>query len=229
MTPFLIALGSAFWLGILLSISPCPLATNIAAMSFLGRQVGRPRRVMLNGLLYALGRTVAYVLLGFLIVRMMMSTPLLAQGLQRFANLWLGPILILVGVVLLGIIKIPMPSIGGNERLQQWALRTGVFAPAALGFLFAMAFCPISAGLFFGSLLALALQHQSTLLIPGAFGVATALPVMAFAVVIAYGASSLGKAFNRLSAFEYWARRITGVIFIVVGVLHMLRWTFHVL
>ena len=229
MSPILLSLGTAFWLGILLSISPCPLATNIAAMSFLGRQVCSPRRVVLNGLLYAAGRTIAYVLLGFLLVRGLMSIGSLAQGLQRFANLWLGPILIVVGVVLLGLIKIPMPSIGGNERFQQWALRTGIFAPAALGFLFAMAFCPISAGLFFGSLLGLALQHQSALLIPGAFGVATALPVIAFAVVIAYGAGSLGKAFNRMSQFEHWARRITGIIFIVVGILHMLRWTFHLI
>ena len=229
MDPFLVAVGSAFWFGILTSISPCPMATNIAAMSFVGRQVDSTPRVFLNGLLYTVGRTVAYVLLGFLLVGGLLSVAGVAQGLQKFASLCLGPILIVVGVLLLGLLRIPLPSIGGSEKLQQLALRTGVFAPAALGFLFAMAFCPISAGLFFGSLLALALQHQSPLLIPGAYGVATALPVVAFAVVIAFSAQSLGRVFNRLMAFEFWARRVTGVVFIIVGVHHMLRWTFGVI
>lgn len=226
MDPFLVAVGSAFWLGVLTSISPCPLATNIAAMSFVGRQVDSTPRVFLNGLLYTLGRTVAYVLLGFLLVQGLLSIGGVAQGLQKFANLWLGPILIAVGLLLLGLIRIPMPNVGGSEKLQQLALRTGLFAPAALGFLFAMAFCPVSAGLFFGSLVVLALQHQSALIIPSAYGVATALPVVAFAVVIAFSTQSLGKIFNRLTAFEIWARRITGVVFIIVGVLHILRWTF---
>ncbi|MGW8258007.1 MAG: hypothetical protein ACWGMZ_11015, partial [Thermoguttaceae bacterium] len=46
---------SALWLGILTSISPCPLATNIAAISYIGRRVDSSKQVFLTGLVYTLG------------------------------------------------------------------------------------------------------------------------------------------------------------------------------
>ena len=105
MTEFLIGIASAFWLGILTSISPCPLATNIAAISFVGRRVGSPAKVFLAGLLYTAGRTLTYLVLGVLLVSSLLSAPYLSHVLQKYMNKALGPILILVGMVLVELIQ----------------------------------------------------------------------------------------------------------------------------
>jgi cytochrome c biogenesis protein CcdA len=219
---FILAVASAFWLGILTSISPCPLATNIAAISFVGRRVDSPRQVFSAGLLYTTGRSLAYLAIGSLLVSSMLSAPLLAHALQKYMNRALGPVLILVGLVLLGVISFSLPGIGIGDKLQQKVESMGVWGAGLLGILFALSFCPTSAALFFGSLLPLALHQQSGLMLPGIYGIATGLPVLLFAVLIALGANRVAQAFNRIRAFERWARRITGALFVVIGAYYCL-------
>jgi len=228
MDPFLLAAASACWLGILTSISPCPLATNIAAISYIGKRVGTPGKVFLSGILYTLGRMLTYLILGVLIVAGMLSIPDLAYFLQKYMNTFLGPILILVGAFLLGLIRLNFSGSGISERIQNRADRYGIWGAGLLGFLFALSFCPISAALFFGSLIPLAVQYESEFLMPTIYGIGTALPVFAFAVLIALGTHSIGRAFNKLTQIELWARRITGVIFVVVGFYYLLVYVFHV-
>ena len=222
MEEFILAVASAFWLGILTSISPCPLATNIAAISFVGRRVDSPRQVFSAGLLYTTGRSLAYLAIGSLLVSSMLSAPLLAHALQKYMNRALGPVLILVGLVLLGVISFSLPGIGIGDKLQQKVESMGVWGAGLLGILFALSFCPTSAALFFGSLLPLALHQQSGLMLPGIYGIATGLPVLLFAVLIALGANRVAQAFNRIRAFERWARRITGALFVVIGAYYCL-------
>lgn len=214
----LVPLASAFWLGILTSISPCPLTTNIAAISYVGRRVGRPASVLQAGLLYTVGRALAYLLLGVLLVGSLLSAPSLSQMLQKHMNMALGPVLILVGLILLEVIRLPVGKGGGlSAALQNKADSLGIGGAGLLGMVFALSFCPTSAALFFGSLLPLAVQQQSSLLIPGIYGLATGLPVLLFALLLAFGANKVAHAFNRITAFERWARRLTGVLFLVVG------------
>uniref|UniRef100_UPI004055E7DA aromatic aminobenezylarsenical efflux permease ArsG family transporter n=1 Tax=Candidatus Electronema sp. TaxID=2698783 RepID=UPI004055E7DA len=214
----LVPLASAFWLGILTSISPCPLTTNIAAISYVGRRVGRPASVLQAGLLYTAGRTLAYLLLGVLLVGSLLSAPSLSQVLQKHMNMALGPVLILVGLILLEVIRLPTGKGGGlSAALQNKADSLGIGGAGLLGMVFALSFCPTSAALFFGSLLPLAVQQQSSLLIPGIYGLATGLPVLLFALLLAFGANKVAQAFNRISTFERWARRLTGLLFLVVG------------
>jgi cytochrome c biogenesis protein CcdA len=221
------AVGSAFWLGIVTSISPCPLATNIAAMSFLGKRVDKPVLALLAGLGYTLGRVLAYVAVGAFIVKGVLSIPGAANWLQTVMNVALGPLLIVIGVVLLDVIPLRFSGFGFGEKVQKMAAGAGAAAPMFLGVVFALSFCPISAGLFFGSLVPLSLRHDSVLLLPSVFGVGTGLPVVVFAAVLAFGAGSLGRAYDRATVFALWAKRITGVIFILVGVFHILRWNLH--
>jgi cytochrome c biogenesis protein CcdA len=222
MSEFTLAIASAFWLGILTSISPCPLATNIAAISFVGRRVDSPRRVFSAGLLYTSGRSLAYLALGSLLVSSLLSAPLLAHTLQKYMNRALGPVLILVGLVLLGAITFSLPGGGIGDKLQKKVESMGVWGAGLLGLLFALSFCPTSAALFFGSLLPLALHQQSGVMLPGVYGIATGLPVLLFAVLIALGANKVGRAFNRIQAFERWARRVTGALFILIGIYYCL-------
>ena len=217
MTAYLLGIGTAFWLGLLTSLSPCPLATNIAALSFVSRDVGNARRVLWNGLRYTLGRMLAYVGLGILLVNSMLSAPRLSQWLQKDMNLYLGPLLLVVGMVLLDLIRLPsFPGRGLAAWREGLAKRDG--NTILLGALFALSFCPVSAALFFGSLLPLALQFHSGILFPASYGIATAIPVLVFAILLASGMHRLTRNFQRLQHMEIWARRATGIIFLLVGI-----------
>jgi len=221
-------LGTALWLGILTSISPCPLATNIAAISFVGRRVGSPWKVFLTGLLYTLGRMLTYLGLGVALVSSLLSAPYVSHLLQKYMNQLLGPLLILVGMVLLELLALNLSAGGIGEKLQKRVESMGMAGALLLGVVFALTFCPVSAALFFGSLIPVAVKVESGVVLPAVFGAATGLPVLVFAVLIALGAKSLGKAFNRVSGFEKWARRITGTVFILVGIYYSLTQVFGV-
>src|SRR5690606_29845132 len=151
-----LAIGTAIWLGILTSISPCPMATNIAAISFIGRQMRKPRYVLFSGGLYALGRTVAYILLAVLLLAGLMASDVLSRFLPKSLNLELGPVLVIVGLVLLGMLGESLSLNLAGKGVQERAAKGGPAWSAALGFLFALSFCPVSAGLYFGALLPLA-------------------------------------------------------------------------
>lgn len=222
MDGYLLALVSAVWLGILTSISPCPLATNIAAISYIGKRVDRPGTVLLSGVIYTAGRMLTYIILGVLVVAGILSIPDVAMFLQQNMNKALGPILIIVGLLLLGLFNIGLPGFGASKKVTGRVEKWGIWGAGALGFLFALSFCPVSAALFFGSLIPLAVDYQSSVMMPTAYGIGTALPVVAFAILIALGAKWVGIAFNKISIFEMWARRITAVAFFLVGIYYSL-------
>lgn len=222
------AVGSALWLGFLTSISPCPLATNVAAMSFISRGLGSPRRVLLTGLVYMAGRSLAYLILGVLMVASLLTAPGVSLILQERMNQILGPALILAGVLLLDLIRLPSRGGGISVGLQGRAERWGIWGGGLLGLVFALSFCPTSAALFFGSLIPLALKSRSIVILPSIYGIGTAIPVFAFAIALAIGVNAVGRMFDVLSRFEVWARRITGIVFILVGAYYTLNYVFEV-
>ena len=222
------ALGSALWLGFLTSISPCPLATTVAAMSFISRDVASPRRVLMTGLVYTAGRTLAYLVLGILMVASLLTAPGVSLILQERMNQILGPALILAGVLLLDLIHLPSRGGGISGGLQSRAERWGIWGGGLLGLVFALSFCPTSAALFFGSLIPLALKSGSSVILPSVYGIGTAIPVFAFAIALAIGVNAVGRVFHVLSRFEVWARRITGAVFIGVGGYYCLTYIFEV-
>ncbi len=225
MAELLAAAGTALWLGLLTAISPCPLATNVAAVSYIGRAVASPSRAVWAGLLYAAGRMLAYVALGALLVFSLLSAPAVSHALQKYMIRALGPILLVVGVVLLDWLPLRLPEWSIGEGLQRRLGHAGAAGAALLGFLFALSFCPISAALFFGSLLPLAVESRSVVLLPSLYGVGTALPVVAVAIALAAGASGIGKAFAAVGRFERGARLVTAVVFLAVGAWFTARYT----
>lgn len=225
---WLFGLGSAAWLGVLTSISPCPLATNIAAISFIGRRVDRPRAVVSTGILYAAGRTVVYVVLAAVLLSSLMHAPSVSHALQKYMNKVLGPLLILVGMILLELIEFRARGSDLGQRVGRRAERWGVWGGLLLGVVFALAFCPASAALYFGTLLPISMKYESRLMLPLAYGIGTALPVILFAMALAAGAGAVGRMFRHVTTFERWARTVTGLIFIVVGVHFTLVYIFRV-
>ena len=161
MNDWLTGAALAVWFGILTSISPCPLATNIAAISYIGKKVDHPRLVLLTGLLYTLGRSLAYMVLGMLLVRSLLSAPHISFFLQRQMIKVMGPVMIVVGMLLLGLVNLRLSNAGTSERVLDRADRMGIWGAGALGIIFALSFCPTSAALFFGSLIPLAVRAGS--------------------------------------------------------------------
>jgi cytochrome c biogenesis protein CcdA len=220
---------SAMWLGILTSLSPCPLATNIAAVSFIGKQYRNTSVVVLSGLAYVLGRMAAYLGLGAVLIAGILSTPRLSGFLQKSMNKILGPVLILAGMVLLDLLRFPASGGGIGEKLREKAGKGGLLGAVFLGGLFALSFCPVSAALFFGSLIPLSVAKDSPVIYPLLFGFGTGIPVIVFAVMIAFGMRSIEAVFRGVTRVELWVRRVTGAIFIVAGLYYSAVYIFEAL
>jgi len=217
MIEIFLSLASALWLGILTSISPCPLASNVAAISFLSKKITHPVLVFISGLAYTLGRMVSYTILGWIIISSLLSVPQVAQFLQKYMGKALGPLLILTGLILLEIVTIRLPGLSLSQKHHTKLAESGAPGAFLLGFIFALAFCPISAALYFGSLIPLAINSKSGIVLPFIYGIGTGLPVLVFAVAIALGVTSLSHWFHRITRLEYYTRKITGIVFILVG------------
>ncbi|MBN2456367.1 MAG: sulfite exporter TauE/SafE family protein [Sedimentisphaerales bacterium] len=225
MNNLFIASASALWLGILTSISPCPMATNIAAISFIGRRIDKPGYVLCTGILYTIGRTVTYIVLGVLLVGSLLSMPVVSHWLQKYMHKILGPILILVAMMLLDMMPLSTKGSNVGQWCQQRAEKFGLGGALFLGFVFALSFCPVSAALFFGSLIPLSVKHSSGIILPLVYGIGTALPVFVFGLLVSFSAGAMAKVFHKVSQFELWARRITGAVFLVIGVYFTLIYT----
>jgi len=216
----MMGVGMALWFGILTSISPCPLATNITAASYIGGQISTQRGVFIAGVLYMFGRMLTYTALGAVLVSSTQSVPAVANFLQKYMNLLMGPILVLIGLILLNIINFNIGNGAGSiiNKLQGHIKHHGLIGAGLLGIIFALSFCPVSAALFFGSLFSVAIKHESGIILPSIYGIGTALPVLGFAILMAISARLVSKAYNKVSVFEIWARKITAVIFVLVGI-----------
>lgn len=217
---FMTAQAAALWLGVLTAISPCPLATNIAAIGYVARfsQGGGRTRTWLPGILYSLGRALAYTLTGSVITWGLLSAPLLSTFLQEHMNQLLGPLLVLVGMALLGMLPgLPSFGKGGGAALNDKLMSFGLMGCVLMGFVFALTFCPVSAALFFGSLLPLAVTEQSAWLVPGLFGIGSAAPVLAFALALAVSREAAGRAYQRLQSAQRWIAPATGWLLVAVG------------
>lgn len=208
---------SVIWLGILTSISPCPMATNIAATTYIGRQINSPFATVWAAVAYTIGRTLSYVLIAIAIITGAFSIPGVSMFLQTHMNKILGPVLLVTGLFILELVPLKLPAVSLNANLLKQLGDSGMPGAVGLGFLFALAFCPVSAALFFGGVIPLSLEFQSRFFLPLLYGIGTAAPVIGFAIIIAWSARFAGIFFNRLAVFERWFRRITGIIFVLTG------------
>jgi len=211
---------TAFILGLMTAISPCPLATNISAIGFISRDIENRRRVFIKGLVYTLGRAISYTGLGVILYfgASKMHVSMLFQG---WGEKLLGPILILIGLFMLDFIKIKFPGFAGlTEKMGEHSKRS-YWGTLLLGMVFAMAFCPYSGVLYFAMLIPMTIASASGLYLPVVFAIATGLPVIIFAWLLAYAVGNVGKLYDRIKIFELWFRRIVAVLFILVGIYYI--------
>ena len=210
--PFL----SAFILGLMTAVSPCPLATNITAIAYISKDIDNKRKVFFNGLIYTLGRAVTYTGLG-LIFYFGASQFQISGFIQQWGEKLLGPILILIGLFMLDFLKIKFPGFGRLKEKMEQKSQSGFWGVLLLGIAFALAFCPYSGVLYFGMLIPITITSASGLYLPLIFALGTGLPVIIFAWFIAYTVGSVGVVYNKIKIFEIWFRRIVSIIFILAG------------
>ena len=211
---------TALLLGLLTAVSPCPLATNIAAIGFIGKDIENRRRIFLNGLLYTLGRVIAYTLLGIVLILILKEGSSLF-GIQKFigkyGELVLCPALLLIGLFILFGGKLKLPSFGFKGNGEGLARKGGCGA-FLLGMLFAMAFCPTSGVFYFGMLIPMSATTAAGYLLPVLFAVATALPVLTVAWILAFSVQHIGSFYGKMQNVQKWLNRIVGGVFTIIGI-----------
>ncbi len=212
---------TAIILGLMTAISPCPLATNISAIGFISRNIENRRRVFINGLVYTLGRAISYTGLA-LIIFFGASKMNISMIFQGWGEKLLGPVLILVGLLMLDVIKLKFPGLSGLTDKIGENSKGSYWGTLLLGMVFALAFCPYSGVLYFVMLIPMTVASASGLYLPILFAIATGLPVIIFAWLLAYAVGNVGKLYNRIKLFELWFRRVVSVIFIAVGIYYIL-------
>jgi cytochrome c biogenesis protein CcdA len=213
---------TAFLLGLMTAISPCPLATNITAIGFISKDIENRNRVFFNGLFYTLGRAITYTSLALIIF--LGADQLKFSGFfQKYGEKFIGPLLVLIGLIMLDLFKIKFPGFSkltsGMQKKSKWSY----FDAVLLGLVFALAFCPYSGVLYFGMLIPMTVNSVSGLYLPLVFAVATGIPVIILAWVLAYAVSEVGTIYNRIRFFELWFRRVIAVLFIIVGIYYIIR------
>ena len=198
---------TAFILGTLTAVSPCPLATNITAIGFISKDIENHHRIFINGLLYTFGRIVTYTALGFILIPILRegaSMFMVQKAVSKYGEMLIAPVLIIIGIFMLDIIKLKKTK--------------GSWGAMLLGVLFALAFCPTSGVFYFGMLMPLAAAETGGYLLPVIYAIATGLPVILVAWILAYSVAGLGKFYNRVQIFEKWFRKIVAILFIAIGI-----------
>lgn len=222
---FSIPVFSALVLGLLTAISPCPLATNIAAIAYISQRVTDRRYAVTTSVLYTLGRMVAYSVLGVLIIKAGLEVPGVASLLQNTGERVLGPVLITVGAILLNVHRLrfgtgsaKLSTLG--EKVSHWGMVGGFL----MGILFALAFCPYSAILYFGVLIPIAFKATGGIALPAVFAIGTGLPVLIFGTALSFGVSRVSGWFNALTRAQKTIRIVTSLILIGIGIYYVVLW-----
>jgi len=213
---------TALILGLMTAISPCPFATNISAIGFISRDIEDRKRVFLNGVVYTLGRALSYTGLAVVLYfgASQMNVSMIFQG---WGEKLLGPVLIIIGLFMLDVIKLRLPGFSSlTERLGEKG-KGSYLGTLLLGMVFALAFCPYSGVLYFAMLIPMTVSSASGLYLPVVFAIATGLPVIVFAWLLAFAVGNVGSLYNHIKTFEIWFRRVVSVLFILVGIYYIVE------
>ncbi len=211
---------TAFILGLLTAVSPCPLATNITAIGFISKDIESRRRVFFSGIFYTVGRIVAYSILGAILIYILRSGAdmfSIQKGISRWGERLIAPIMVIIGLFMLFGDKIPLPKLNFSNNIKGGKFK-GVGGSLLLGIIFAMAFCPTSGVLYFGMLIPMSAGATGGYLLPLVFALATGLPVIIVAWILAYSIAGIGTFYNRMRIFQKWFNGIVAILFILVGI-----------
>lgn len=222
-----IPIVTAFILGLLTAISPCPLATNITAIGYISRDIESKKRILWNGILYTIGRCIAYSILGAILIYILHKGEnmfFIQKNVSKWGEMLISPAMILIGSFMLFGDRLNLPRFGFSGNLETNKLN-GIWRSLLLGMLFAMAFCPTSGLLYFGMLIPMSAQATGGYFLPIVFAFATGIPVILVAWIIAYSMAGIGKFYNHIKVFQKWLNRVVAILFVLVGIYY--AYTFY--
>lgn len=213
---------SAFALGLMTAISPCPLATNITATAYISKNISSKKKVFLSGILYSLGRAFTYTTIGLMLF-FGASKFHIARFFNQNGEKYLGPLLIIIGLIMLNVIRLNFfRKSNFSEKLSEKFKDKGLLGSFLIGAVFALAFCPYSGALYFGMLIPMAISSVDGLYLPIIFAFGTGLPVLVFTYLLAFAASSVGSFYNKITKIEKAMRTVAGVVFVLTGLYYVL-------
>lgn len=211
---------TAFLLGLLTAISPCPLATNIAAIGFISKDIEQRSRIFYNGVLYTIGRIIAYTILGIILISILKegaSVFGIQKNVSKWGELLLGPLLLLMGAFMLFGSKLKLPSFGFSGKGEGLA-KKGSIGAFLLGILFALAFCPSSGIFYFGMLIPMSVTATAGWMLPIIYAIATAIPVLIVAWILAFSVEKVGEFYGKMQTIQKWLNLIVGILFVAIGI-----------
>ena len=219
-------LANAFLLGLLGATAPCQLTTNLSAIAYVSRDLGHGRPWQ-EAATYTLGKALVYTVVGAVVIALGLQVQGAAVPVVVAARKLLGPLMILIGLTFVGILRLRV-SLGQRfvEALRSRIPAKGPWGAFILGLLFAFAFCPTLFLLFFGLAIPLGLRSNAGLLVPGLFAVGTALPLLAYAGLLAAGNGMAGAYARNLSRPHSTVKKVAGAIFILAGINDTLTYWF---
>ncbi|HCE53980.1 MAG TPA: cytochrome C biogenesis protein [Lutibacter sp.] len=213
---------SAFLLGLMTAISPCPLATNITATAYISKNISSKRKVFLSGILYTLGRAFTYTAIG-LIIFFGASKFHIARFFNQNGEKYLGPLLIIIGLIMLNVIRLNFfGKLNFSEKLSEKFKDKGLLGSFLIGAVFALAFCPYSGALYFGMLIPMTIASIDGLYLPIIFAFGTGLPVLLFTYLLAFAVISVGSFYNKITKIEKAMRTVAGVVFVLTGIYYVI-------
>jgi cytochrome c biogenesis protein CcdA len=217
---------TSLFLGLLVSISPCTVAANVSAVGFLTeKNKNNNRKIFINGLIYTLGRSIAYIAVGILIFYF-------AQGfnfgevLQLYIGKIIGPVFIIAGILMLDIIHIHGLADKCLNIIKMKNTDKRNWSPLLIGIILAFAFCPYCAAIYFGMLVPLSVSVPYGVTLYILFAAGAAIPVLIITWVIAFSYKKLSDMYDKLRKFEFWFRKILGILFIISGIMFILEYYF---
>jgi len=212
---------SALLLGLLTTMAPCPMTINITAMGYIGKDISQRYKVFSNGVFYTLGTIFAYTGLS-LILYFGANQFRISTVFQQYSEWIIGPLLLIIGIYMLGIISVNFPAKSRLAGRFQNRKSFRAWDSFLLGLVFALAFCPYSGMLYFGMLMPLVIATSSPWL-PLVYSLAAGIPVVIFAWLLAFTVSGVGSLFNRVKSFEFWFRKVLALVFMGIGIFYIIQ------
>lgn len=212
---------TAFILGLLTAISPCPLATNIAAIGFISKNIEDRKAIFMRGIYYTVGRVLAYTVLGIILISILKEGASMfgiQKAISKWGELLIGPVLLVIGLFMLFGHKLNLPKFGFDGSNSEKLAGKGSWGALLLGVLFAMAFCPSSGMFYFGMLIPMSVTATVGWFLPVLFSVATALPVLVVAWILAFSVEKVGEVYGKIQTIQKWLNIVVGTLFVIVGI-----------
>ena len=212
---------AAFLLGLLFSFDACPMLANIAAISYISRDLTNKKRLIIKCLWFIFGKILMLVILASALIFLIKSGSEILNFGKFFLKYWetiLISFLVTFGLLLLFAHKISWLKIAFSvEKLEKNAKKDN-FGIFVLGAVLSLAFCPTNAVLFFGILIPLSVSvSYGFFALPFIFSLTTALPVIIIALIMVFSIKNIDKFYKIADKYSKIAIKVTGILLILAA------------